>query len=387
MAGKIFINYRRGDDAGFTGRLFDFLERNFPSDQLFIDVDNIPAGADFVQVLEAQVDQCDVMLSVIGRGWIEARDEAGRRRLENPDDFVRIEIETALKLGKRVIPVLVNGADMPRTEVLPGALQSLARRNAVRLTHERFRMDAQGLVQSIELALREVAAAAKAAREAAAAERQRKVEQEQRKAAAAAARDAPAPVTTPSGVQATSVPTADTGRSVLQHVEPAGEVVGGSIVARPAAIVRSPKELAAGILFLILGALSYSITPDFGVGGTESKFATIKFVPRLLALLMLAFGALSLARGFLLRGPSLDRIGWQPLILLPAACILGAVILPYVGMPIALAVIGVICASATPAVRFDWRGLIGYTVAVSITFLVFTRVLKFPLPLVGSLLK
>src|SRR5436190_9290959 len=94
MPGKIFINYRRGDDPGNTGRLFDQLEDVFPREQLFIDVDSIPPGRDFVRVLEEQVAQCDVLLAVIGKGWIDARDEQGVRRLDNPDDFVRIEIES-----------------------------------------------------------------------------------------------------------------------------------------------------------------------------------------------------------------------------------------------------------------------------------------------------
>lgn len=155
MAGRIFINYRRGDDPGFTGRLFDRLEQSFPPEQLFIDVDSIGAGEDFVRVLEDQVNQCDVLLAVIGRGWIDARDPAGRRRLDLEEDFVRIEIESGLKLGKRVIPVLVNNAEMPKPDALPEQLKPLTRRNAVRLTHDRFKADTQGLIKVLESALEE----------------------------------------------------------------------------------------------------------------------------------------------------------------------------------------------------------------------------------------
>jgi hypothetical protein len=147
--GLVFINYRRGDDPGFTGRLFDHLERSFSRDQLFIDVDNIAPGLDFVEVLNGKVAKSDVLICVIGRGWLDARDEDGNRRLDNPDDFVRIEIAAALRQGKRVIPVLVNGAQMPRTDQLPADLAPLARRNAVRLTHERFRTDCDGLVSAV----------------------------------------------------------------------------------------------------------------------------------------------------------------------------------------------------------------------------------------------
>src|SRR5262245_32927061 len=119
MTGKIFINYRRGDDPGNTGRLFDQLEDVFPREQLFMDVDSIPPGRDFVRALEEQVAECDVLLAIIGKGWLDARDDAGVRRLDKPDDFVRIEIESALKQDKLVIPVLVQDARMPRAEELP----------------------------------------------------------------------------------------------------------------------------------------------------------------------------------------------------------------------------------------------------------------------------
>jgi hypothetical protein len=100
MSGKIFINYRRGDDPGNTGRLFDQLQDVFPRDRLFMDVDSIPPGRDFVRVLDEQVAQSDVLLAVIGKGWLDARDQHGVRRLDKPDDFVRIEIESALKQNK-----------------------------------------------------------------------------------------------------------------------------------------------------------------------------------------------------------------------------------------------------------------------------------------------
>src|ERR1700758_2780596 len=102
MAGKIFISYRRGDDPGFAQALYARLEQAFPPEQLFMDVDNIEPGFDFVKVLEEQVAQCDVLVLIIGKGWIDARDESGARRLDNPADFVRIEIESALAQGKRV---------------------------------------------------------------------------------------------------------------------------------------------------------------------------------------------------------------------------------------------------------------------------------------------
>ena len=155
MAGKIFINYRRGDDPGNTGRLFDRLQDAFAREQLFIDIDNIAPGLDFMQVLDERVAECDVLLAVIGKGWAAARDPNGTRRLDDPDDFVRIEIASALNQGKRVIPVLVGDAHMPRPDELPEAIRPLARRNAVHLTHERFRADMQGLIKALQLTLEE----------------------------------------------------------------------------------------------------------------------------------------------------------------------------------------------------------------------------------------
>ena len=178
MPGKIFISYRRGDDPGFTQALLARLEQVFPREQLFMDVDSIPAGMDFVRTLDEQVAQCDVLLAVIGKHWIEARDETGARRLDGPDDFVRIEIESALKQGKRVIPVLVHDARMPRADELPEAIGGLARRHAVRLTHERFRSDAQGLVKAIEHAIEEARQAQVEAARQAQIEAQRKREEE-----------------------------------------------------------------------------------------------------------------------------------------------------------------------------------------------------------------
>jgi len=187
MTGKIFINYRRGDDPGHTGRLFDRLQDVFEPQQLFMDVDNIAPGLDFVRVLNERVAECDIVLAVIGKGWIDSRDPSGARRLEDPDDFVRIEIESALTQGKRVIPVLVGDSQMPRPEDLPDALRPLARRNAVRLTHERFRADVQGLVKALQQSLDEIKAQRKAEAEAA---RRAQAEEERRRREAEAARRA-----------------------------------------------------------------------------------------------------------------------------------------------------------------------------------------------------
>lgn len=168
MAGKIFINYRHGDDPGFIQALVARLERSFSPEQLFIDIDNIEPGLDFTEVLADQVAKCDVVLAVIGKGWVDARDEENNRRLDSPKDFVRIEITSALQQKKRVIPVLVGGAPMPRENELPDALIPLTKRHAVRLTNERFRADTDGLIKALGRALEQAEDLRKAEEEAAA---------------------------------------------------------------------------------------------------------------------------------------------------------------------------------------------------------------------------
>lgn len=157
MARQIFISYRRDDEPGMATALYYHLERKFSAQSLFMDVEGgIAPGHDFVRVLDQQVAQCDIMLVMVGRNWLTATDSQNRRRLDNPDDFVRIEIESALRLGKLVIPVLINRIEMPHASELPDSLKPFARRQAVRLTQERFRSDAQGLEAVIERALFDV---------------------------------------------------------------------------------------------------------------------------------------------------------------------------------------------------------------------------------------
>ena len=172
MPGKIFINYRRGDDPGFTQALYQRLEEEFLAGDLFMDVEGqIKPGDDFVEVLGAQVAQCDVMLAVIGPRWAVLMDA----RAGSADDFVTIEIKAALEQDKRVIPVLVGGAGMPASEAVPEPIRALARRNAVGLRPERFKADCQGLMSALkeQLAAAEQERAARTEAERAAAEAER----------------------------------------------------------------------------------------------------------------------------------------------------------------------------------------------------------------------
>jgi hypothetical protein len=150
MAGGIFVSYRRDDNRYAAGRFYDRLAQHFGPKQIFMDVDTIEPGLDFVKVLNERVGSCAVLVAVIGPAWLDVRDANGRRRLDDPADFVRIEIEAALARDVRVVPLLVEGAAMPREADLPESLRSLARRNAVTLTHATFGRDVAALISVLE---------------------------------------------------------------------------------------------------------------------------------------------------------------------------------------------------------------------------------------------
>jgi len=150
MAGNVFISYRRDDSAGHAGRVHDRLEREFGRDLLFMDVDSVPLGVNFVNVLSGEVAKCDVLLAVIGPNWLSARDEDGNRRLDNPHDFVRIEIGAALQRNIPVIPILLDGAKVPKAKQLPKELEELSLRNGLDVRHVSFHNDIDKLVRSLK---------------------------------------------------------------------------------------------------------------------------------------------------------------------------------------------------------------------------------------------
>ena len=150
---RIFISYRRGDTTIYAGRLHDSLCMRLGGEEVFMDLDAIEPGADFVEHIEREVGSCEVLIALIGRDWVDARDADGARRLEDPDDWVRLELETGLNRDIRVIPVLVQGATMPRSDELPGDLAKLARRNALEIGDTRWRYDFDRLMEVIEKVL------------------------------------------------------------------------------------------------------------------------------------------------------------------------------------------------------------------------------------------
>ena len=148
--GSVFVSYRREDVGDAAGRLADRLVDRFGSERVFMDVDAIEPGMDYVEAIVRAVEACDVLVAVIGPGWLPAADRRGWRRLDDPSDWVRVEVGTALARDVRVIPVLVGNAVMPTKGELPNDIAGLARRNALRIRHESFRADAGQLVALIE---------------------------------------------------------------------------------------------------------------------------------------------------------------------------------------------------------------------------------------------
>jgi len=154
--GRIFISYRRDETAYPAGWLFDRLAQHFGPAQIFKDVDSIELGDDFVQVISRAVGSCDVLLALIGDRWLTITDDRGRRRLDDPDDFVRLEIGAALERNVRIIPILVAGANMPRADELPAGLVGLERRQALELSPSRFEYDTNRLLKVLDMTLAEV---------------------------------------------------------------------------------------------------------------------------------------------------------------------------------------------------------------------------------------
>jgi hypothetical protein len=149
-APMIFISYRRDDSGGHVGRLYDSLAAKFGTKRLFFDIGSIGAGQDFVQVLQDAVARCAVLLVVIGKRW-PGTTAQGTRRIDDPNDFVRLEVKSGLERdGVRVIPVLVHGGSMPTAEELPDDLKALVRRNAIELTDSRWKEDVGRLIAELD---------------------------------------------------------------------------------------------------------------------------------------------------------------------------------------------------------------------------------------------
>jgi WD40 repeat protein len=147
---KIVLNYRRDDAAGHAGHLYEDLVERFGDGNVFMDIDAMEPGVDFPKVIEGAVGSCDAFVAMIGQRWLSATDAKGRPRLENPKDFVRLEIEAALWREVRLIPVLVQDAEMPSPDDLPESLAPLAHKHAHEIRDSSRRYDVDRLIEALE---------------------------------------------------------------------------------------------------------------------------------------------------------------------------------------------------------------------------------------------
>src|SRR5437763_9459997 len=149
--GTVFISYRREITAGEARALFNELLGKLGKNSVFMDVDSIALGLDCRGALQKTLESCDLMLVLIGKDWAEVKDEEGRPRLLNPGDFVRLEIEAALKRDIVVTPILVQGAHMPAPEQLPAEIRDLVYRNGFELSHNRWESDFAEMIRRLNL--------------------------------------------------------------------------------------------------------------------------------------------------------------------------------------------------------------------------------------------
>ena len=150
LAYGVFISYRRCDAGPYARLLQVQFGQQLLGTPVFMDLDSIEAGADFAEAIKAGVGSCRILVALIGSKWLTATDKEGRRRLDDPDDYVRFEIRPALERGARVIPVLVDGAAMPQRDQLPDDLATLARLNALQMSYDRYEYDEGRLITAIQ---------------------------------------------------------------------------------------------------------------------------------------------------------------------------------------------------------------------------------------------
>jgi TIR domain-containing protein len=150
----VFVCYRRQDAEDAAGRLHDKLVSVYGSERVFMDIDNVPLGVNFVTHIKERLQDCGAVLVIVGRNWTTITDPEGSRRLDNPADHVRVEVATALKQGTIVIPILVQGASMPRSADLPEDIRDLAFYNGLRLTPEFWRPGVERLIKELDRSMK-----------------------------------------------------------------------------------------------------------------------------------------------------------------------------------------------------------------------------------------
>jgi hypothetical protein len=147
---RIFVSYRREDTAAYAGRLYDALVGRFGDENVFMDVDTIDLGSDFREVIDRAIASCDVTIALIGRNWLSATDAEGERRLDDPDDLLRLELERALARGLVIVPACVQAAELPSEDALPASLAPLSSRQGIELRDTAWRDDVDRLTRRLE---------------------------------------------------------------------------------------------------------------------------------------------------------------------------------------------------------------------------------------------
>jgi hypothetical protein len=143
---KIFISYREKDTAGETGRLVDALYEHFSEDQIFMDIEKIDPGVDFTEAISHSLQSCDVFLAIIGPNWLGSRESGKPSRIFEPNDWVRLEVATALHRNIRVIPVLVDDGAMPQADQIPADLHPLLNKQAYEISNRRWKYDTEQFI-------------------------------------------------------------------------------------------------------------------------------------------------------------------------------------------------------------------------------------------------
>lgn len=149
---RIFISYRRDDSLHVTGRICDHLSYRFGQQSVFRDLDSMPLGVDFRKHIEQTIDRCSVLLAIIGKDWLNTVDDSGGRRLEDPEDPVRVEIEAALERNIPVIPILVKGALMPDQRALPENIRQLKYQAGITIHEDYFKEGMERLIEQLQIA-------------------------------------------------------------------------------------------------------------------------------------------------------------------------------------------------------------------------------------------
>lgn len=152
MNKDIFVSYRRSDESGTTGRIYDYLvrEAGISRKRIFLDVDNLMPDTNFVQEINRRIKTCEVFLVIIGKRWLEGEGREGKRQIDNPNDFVRLEVSAALSRSIPLIPILVDGARMPLEPNLPTNIQLLCQQHAIQLRNAHFEQDIRPLIAAIK---------------------------------------------------------------------------------------------------------------------------------------------------------------------------------------------------------------------------------------------